>query len=142
MTSKNIIKDGKKVIDLEIQGIKKLYKSINSNFEKAVKKLSKVKGRVIITGVGKSGHIAAKISSSMSSTGTPSQSVSPTDLGHGDLGIVTKNDVIIIISKSGNSEELTKIIDFAKKNSVTFIGISQKNNNQVIGQILFYQNNK
>ena len=125
MTNKNIIKDGKKVIDIEIQGIKKLYKSIDNNFEKAVKKLSKIKGRVIITGVGKSGHIAAKISSSMSSTGTPSQSVSPTDLSHGDLGIITKNDALIVISNSGNSSELTKIIDFAKKNSVTLIGISQ-----------------
>ena len=125
MTSKNIIKDGKKVIDIEIQGIKKLYKSIDNNFEKAVKKLSKVKGRVIITGVGKSGHIAAKISSSMSSTGTPSQNVSPTDLSHGDLGIITRNDALIVISNSGNSSELNKIIDFAKKNSITFIGISQ-----------------
>tara|TARA_B100000686_G_C16783518_1_gene973591 strand:- start:2215 stop:3180 length:966 start_codon:yes stop_codon:yes gene_type:complete len=125
MKNKNIIKDGKKVLDIEIQGIKKLYKSIDSNFEKAVKKLSKVKGRVIITGVGKSGHIAAKISSSMSSTGTPSQSVSPTDLSHGDLGIIRKNDALIVISNSGNSSELTKIIDFAKKHSITFIGISQ-----------------
>ncbi len=125
MTNKNIIKDGKKVIDIEIQGIKKLYKTIDNNFEKAVKKLSKIKGRVIITGVGKSGHIAAKISSSMSSTGTPSQSVSPTDLSHGDLGIITKNDALIVISNSGNSSELNKIINFAKKNSITFIGISQ-----------------
>ena len=60
MTNKNIIKDGKKVIDIEIQGIKKLYKTIDNNFEKAVKKLSKINGRVIITGVGKSGHIAAR----------------------------------------------------------------------------------
>ena len=77
MKNKNIIKDGKRVIDIEIQGIEKLYKSIDDNFAKAVKKLSKVKGRVIITGVGKSGHIAAKLSSSMSSTGTPSQYVIP-----------------------------------------------------------------
>ncbi len=125
MAKKNIISDGKKVIDVEIQGIKKLNKSIDNNFENAVKKLSKVKGRVIITGVGKSGHIAAKMSSTMSSTGTPSQNVSPTDLSHGDLGIVTKNDILIIISNSGNSLELTKIIDFAKKNSIAFIGISQ-----------------
>ena len=61
MTNKNIIKDAKKVIDIEIQGIKKLYKTIDNNFEKAVKQLSKIKGRVIITGVGKSGHNAAKI---------------------------------------------------------------------------------
>ena len=71
MTKKNIIRDGKKVIDTEIQGIKKLYRSIDNNFEKAVKKISKAKGRVIITGVGKSGHIAAKISSTMSSTEKP-----------------------------------------------------------------------
>ena len=125
MKNKNIIKDGKKVLDIEIQGIRKLYKSIDNNFEKAVKKLSRVKGRVIVTGVGKSGHIAAKISSTMSSTGTPSQYVSPTDLGHGDLGIIKKNDVMIIISNSGDSTELTKILDFTKKNSITLIGISQ-----------------
>ena len=132
MTKRNIIRDGKKVIDTEIQGIKKLYQSIDINFEKAVKKISKTKGRVIITGVGKSGHIAAKISSTMSSTGTPSQSVSPTDLSHGDLGIISKNDILIVISNSGNSSELTKIIDFAKKNLITVIGISQNTKGKLI----------
>ena len=132
MKNKNIIKDGKRVIDIEIQGIKKLYKSIDDNFEKAVKKLSKVKGRVIITGVGKSGHIAAKLSSSMSSTGTPSQSVNPTDLSHGDFGIITRNDALIVISNSGNSSELTKILDFVKKNSVPLIGISQNVNGKLL----------
>ncbi len=132
MTEKNIINDGKKVVDIEIQGIRKLHKSIDNNFKKAVKKLSKIKGRAIITGVGKSGHIAAKISSTMSSTGTPSQSVSPTDLSHGDLGIITKNDLLILISNSGNSLELNKIIDFAKKNSITIIGISQNPKGKLI----------
>ena len=132
MKNKNIIKDGKRVIDIEIQGIKKLYKSIDDNFEKAVKKLSKVKGRVIITGVGKSGHIAAKLSSSMSSTGTPSQYVNPTDLSHGDFGIITRNDALIVISNSGNSSELTKVLDFVKNNSVPLIGISQNVNSKLL----------
>ena len=132
MKNKNIIKDGKRVIDIEIQGIEKLYKSIDNNFEKAVKKLSKVKGRVIITGVGKSGHIAAKLSSSMSSTGTPSQCVNPTDLSHGDFGIITRNDALIVISNSGNSSELTKVLDFVKNNSVPLIGISQNVNSKLL----------
>ena len=77
MTKNKIINDGKEVINTEIQGIKKLNKIIDKNFDKAVRALAKVKGRVIITGVGKSGHIASKISSTMSSTGTPSQYCSP-----------------------------------------------------------------
>ena len=115
---------GKSVIETEISGAKKLFKSINSDFAKAINKLSKIKGKVIITGVGKSGHIASKISSTMSSTGTLSQYCSPTDMSHGDLGIITKNDAIIIISNSGKSEEFRALLDFAKKNKVFVIGIT------------------
>ncbi len=124
MVKNKIIIDGRLVIDTELAGIKKLYKTIDNNFNKAVIALSKIKGRVIITGVGKSGHIASKISSTMSSTGTPSQYCSPTDMSHGDLGIMSKKDALIIISNSGNSSELDNIIKFAKKNSVKIIGIS------------------
>ena len=115
---------GKSVIETEISGAKKLFKSINSDFAKAINKLSKIKGKVIITGVGKSGHIASKISSTMSSTGTLSQYCSPTDMSHGDLGIITKNDAIIIISNSGKSEEFRALLEFAKKNKVFVIGIT------------------
>ncbi len=115
---------GKSVIETEISGAKKLFKSINSDFERAVSKLSKIKGKVIITGVGKSGHIASKISSTMSSTGTPSQYCSPTDMSHGDLGIITRRDALIIISNSGKSEEFKSLLDFAKKNSIFIIGIT------------------
>ncbi len=115
---------GKSVIETEISGANKLFKSINTDFVKAVKKLSKIKGKVIITGVGKSGHIASKISSTMSSTGTPSQYCSPTDMSHGDLGIITKRDALIIISNSGKSEEFRSLLEFAKKNKVLVIGIT------------------
>ena len=115
---------GKSVIETEISGAKKLFKAINSDFANAINKLSKIKGKVIITGVGKSGHIASKISSTMSSTGTLSQYCSPTDMSHGDLGIITENDAIIIISNSGKSEEFRALLDFAKKNKVFVIGIT------------------
>ena len=124
MSTNKIISYGKAVIETEIFGAKKLYKTINSDFAKVIDKLSKIKGKVIITGVGKSGHIASKISSTMSSTGTLSQYCSPTDMSHGDLGIISKNDAIIIISNSGKSEEFKSLLDFAKKNKVFVIGIT------------------
>jgi arabinose-5-phosphate isomerase len=124
MNTNKIKSYGKSVIETEISGAKKLFKSINSDFAKAISKLSKIKGKVIITGVGKSGHIASKISSTMSSTGTISQYCSPTDMSHGDLGIITKNDAIIIISNSGKSEEIRDLLDFANKNKVFVIGIT------------------
>ncbi len=124
MSTNKIKSYGKSVIETEISGAKKLFKSINSDFAKAISRLSKIKGRVIITGVGKSGHIASKISSTMSSTGTPSQFCSPTDMSHGDLGIITKSDALIIISNSGKSEEFKSLLDFSKKNSIFTIGIT------------------
>jgi len=131
MKNRSTIKDGKLVIDTELVGIKKLYKSIDNDFDKAVKLLSKVKGRVVITGVGKSGHIASKISSTMSSTGTPSQYCSPTDMSHGDLGIISKKDALIIISNSGNSNELSNLLKFTTKNSVSVIGITANSKSEL-----------
>ncbi len=132
MTKNKIISDGKEVISTELQGIKKLNKIIDKNFDKAVRALAKVKGRVIITGVGKSGHIASKISSTMSSTGTPSQYCTPTDMSHGDLGIISKKDALIIISNSGNSNELVNLLNFAKKYSISIIGISSNSESDLI----------
>ena len=132
MKNSSIINDGKEVIRTELKGIKKLSKMIDKNFDKAIKTLSKVKGRVIVTGVGKSGHIASKISSTMSSTGTPSQYCSPTDMSHGDLGAVSKKDALIILSNSGNSNELTNLLNFAKKNSISVIGISSNSESDLI----------
>ena len=121
---KNIINSAKKVLDVEIAGITKLHKSIDKEFASAIKKLSKIKGKVIVTGVGKSLIIASKISSTMSSTGTPSQCVDPTSMAHGDLGIVKKNDAIIFISNSGSSSELNEVIKYASENSICTIAIT------------------
>lgn len=132
MEKKFIINTAQKAISTEIKGIKKLLNILNDDFSKIIIKLSKIKGRVIFTGIGKSAHIAQKISSTMSSTGTPSQFYHSTELSHGDLGGVLRNDLIIIISNSGNSKELTGVLNFCKKSKVSTIGISSNKNSKLI----------
>ena len=102
---------GKEVIELQIKALKKLKNSIDSSFKNAVKVISKCKSKVIICGVGKSGKIASKISATLSSVGTPSFTISASDCSHGDLGRITKQDILILISHSGNTEELKNIIN-------------------------------
>tara|TARA_B100000767_G_C19706745_1_gene510873 strand:+ start:155 stop:1120 length:966 start_codon:yes stop_codon:yes gene_type:complete len=118
----------KNVIDLEIKALRNLKKSITSSFGKAVNALVKCQSKVILCGVGKSGLIAAKISATLSSVGTPSFFLSANDCSHGDLGSISKKDVLILISYSGNSEELKNIIKYANRNKVILIGIVSKKN--------------
>ena len=113
--SNDVKEIGKNVIELQIRALKKLKHSINDTFDKAVRAIGKCKSKIIICGVGKSGIIASKISATLSSIGTPSFSISASDCSHGDLGRITKNDIIILISNSGNTSELTNIIEYAKK---------------------------
>ena len=117
------IEIGKNVIDLQIKALKKLKFSIESSFDKAVNIISKCKSKVIICGVGKSGIIASKISATLSSVGTPSFSISANDCSHGDLGRITKKDILILISYSGNTSELKNVIKYAKANKIIIIGI-------------------
>ena len=116
------------VIDLEIKALKNLKKSINNSFNEAVDAIAKCQSKVILCGVGKSGLIASKISATLSSVGTPSFSVSANDCSHGDLGSISKKDLLILISYSGNSEELKNIIKYANRNKITIIGIVSKKN--------------
>ena len=132
MDKKLIIKSALEAIKNEVSGIKKLPTIIDNNFSKIIVKLSKVKGKIIFTGIGKSAHIAQKISSTMSSTGTPSQFYHSTEMSHGDLGAISKNDLVIILSNSGNSVELNGIIGFCKKNNISNIGISSNKNSSLI----------
>ena len=121
-----IFTDAKNVVDLKIAALKKLKKNINSSFIKAVKKVAECQSKVIIVGVGKSGLIASKIASTLSSVGTPSFSISANDCSHGDLGSITKKDILILISNSGNSIELKNIIEFANRYKITIISIVSK----------------
>ena len=128
MKKKDYKEIAKNVIDLEIKALKKLKSSINNSFNNAVDAITKCQSKVILCGVGKSGLIGAKISATLSSVGTPSFSISANDCSHGDLGSISKKDVLILISYSGNSEELKNIIKYANRNKVTVIGIVSKKN--------------
>ena len=118
----------KEVIDLEIKSLKKLKYKINSSFNLAVKTIANCQSKIIICGVGKSGLIASKIASTMSSVGTPAFSISANDCSHGDMGSITKKDILILISNSGASEELKNIIQFANRYKIKLIGIVSKKN--------------
>ena len=128
MSYKNIAKN---VINLEIKALQKLKKSLNKNFDKAVTAIVNCQSKVILCGVGKSGIIASKISATLSSIGTPSFSLSANDCSHGDLGSITKKDILILISYSGNSIELRNIINYANRNKILLIGITSKKNSDL-----------
>ena len=121
---------GKNVIDLEIKALKKLKNSLSKSFNDTVQAIIKCKSKVVICGVGKSGIIASKISATLSSVGTPSFSISVNDCSHGDLGRITNQDILILISYSGKTDELKNVIKYAKSNKILLIGIvSNKNSN-------------
>jgi len=128
MKSKDCKKIAKNVIDLEIQALKKLKLSINNSFNDAVNAIVKCSSKIILCGVGKSGLIASKISATFSSTGSPSFTISASDCSHGDLGSISKKDVLILISYSGSSIELKNIIQYANRNKIILIGIVSKKN--------------
>jgi len=128
MKKKDYKKIAKNVIDLEIKALKKLKNSINNSFNEAVEAITKCQSKVILCGVGKSGLIAAKISATLSSVGTPSFFLSANDCSHGDLGSISKKDVLILISYSGSTEELKNIIKYANRNKITLIGLMSNKN--------------
>ena len=128
MVKENYKKIAKNVIDLEIQALKKLKTSINNSFNDAVNAIAKCQSKIILCGVGKSGLIASKIAATLSSVGSPAFSLSASDCSHGDLGSISKKDVLILISYSGSTEELKNIIKYANRNRITLIGIMSKKN--------------
>ena len=125
---KNYKAIAKNVINLEIKALKKLKSSINNSFNDAVDAITKCQSKVILCGVGKSGLIASKIAATLSSIGTPSFSLSANDCSHGDLGSISKKDILILISYSGSSIELKNIIKYANRYKILLIGIVSKKN--------------
>ena len=123
---KSFIKTAKDVINLEISGLMKLKKVLNNSFNEAVKEIAKCQSKVILCGVGKSGLIANKIAATFSSVGTPAFFLSASNSSHGDLGSITKKDILILISYSGETNELKNIIQYANRNKILLIGIVSK----------------
>ena len=116
------------VIELEINALRKLKKSISNSFDQAVDAIVKCQSKVILCGVGKSFLIASKISSTLSSVGSPSFALPANECAHGDLGSISKKDVLILISNSGETQELKPVIQYANRNKITLIAIVSKKN--------------
>lgn len=128
MTATSINELAKEVFDIEANSILRLKNNIGDNFDKAIELLYSCKGRVIITGMGKSGLIGKKIAATLSSTGTPSYFLHPAESTHGDSGIITRDDVIIAISNSGETQELLNLLPLIKRFGVPMIGMTGKLN--------------
>ena len=126
MKSKKFIKIAKEVINLEINALIKLKNSFDNSFNLAVNQILKCQSKIILCGVGKSGLIANKIAATLSSVGTPAFYLSASDSSHGDLGSISKKDILILISNSGETNELKNVIQFAKRNKILLIGIVSK----------------
>lgn len=124
MTERQIIKRGKDVIRIESEQISRLLTSINNEFVKAAQCIYECTGRVVLTGMGKSGLIARKIVATLNSTGTPAIYLHPADAFHGDLGMVRKEDVVILISKSGETEDLLHLIPLLKRLGIKLISMT------------------
>jgi arabinose-5-phosphate isomerase len=130
-TEKDVIEIGKRVIRIEANAVAELEDRIDENFAEVVDLILRLTGRVVITGVGKSGIIARKIVATMNSTGTPALYLHPADAVHGDLGVVRKEDVVICISKSGNTVEVLRLIPIFKRIGVPVISMVGNLNSQL-----------
>ena len=128
MQSKDILKIAKEVFISEETALKDSAKILGENFVKAVTLVSKSGGRLVVVGIGKSGHIGRKISATLASTGTPSFFVHPTEALHGDLGMITASDIVLALSFSGETEELSKILTPLKKEKVKIIALTGHKN--------------
>ncbi len=126
MNNKKFINNAKNVIDLEIKALRQLKQNINKSFGNAVIKIAKCQSKVILCGMGKSGLIASKIAATLASVGTPSFSLAASEASHGDLGMISKNDILILLSYSGKTNELKNIIKYANRNKIFLIGIMSK----------------
>ena len=124
MNNSKSVEISSQVIDIQIDAINKLKKSINKDFDEIIAHLSKIKGRIIVTGIGKSAIIGMKISSTLNSTGSPSIFMHGSDALHGDLGTITKDDTLIYLSKSGNNSDTIELINNLNKRKIDVIAIT------------------
>lgn len=131
MTKKDIINTGKQVLQLEAKAVESLAFRLDDNFAQAVELLSRTKSRVIVTGMGKSGLVGRKIASTLSSCGTPALYIHPAEAGHGDLGMIIKDDILMAISYSGETREICHLLDFTKRIGIKLIGITGNKNSKL-----------
>jgi len=130
-SKKEIILKGREAVKIQLEGVRNLQKSLNEDFYKAVELVLALKGKLILSGIGKSGHIANKIASTFTSTGIVSLFLHPVEASHGDLGIIEKKDILILISNSGEASEINDVINYCKKNGVKIICITSNKNSSL-----------
>lgn len=133
----NVIDIAKEVFAIEAQTVRDLSDKLDANFSQSIELILQTKGRLVVSGMGKSGHIGAKIAATLASTGTPSFFMHPAEALHGDLGMLTQNDVLLAISNSGESEEILKIIPAVKKRGIKLIAMSGNLNSTLAKQADF-----
>ncbi len=121
---KKIIKSGRQTLQIEIEAMQELYESIGENFANVVQVIAQSKGRLVVTGIGKSANVATKIVATLNSTGTPAIFMHASDAIHGDLGIIQKEDIVLMLSKSGNTPEIKVLIPLIKNFGNKIIGIT------------------
>lgn len=131
------IEEAKRVLDIEAQSILEVKAKLNEQFEQAVQMIQACKGKVIVSGIGKSGHIARKLAGTFSSTGTPSFFLHLAESSHGDLGVIGADDVILIISFGGNSDELKDLISYTQRKAIPYIAMTG-NSNSLLSQSAKY----
>ena len=125
-TGSRDLDSARRVLRLEAEGIGALAESLGDAFIAALDLLHDVKGRAIVTGMGKSGHVARKIAATMASTGTPAQYVHPGEASHGDLGMITPADVVLALSNSGETSELRDLLEYTRRNAIPLIAITSR----------------
>ena len=130
--SQNFIEIGKRVVRSEARALDELENEIGESFSNAIELILNVNGRVILSGMGKSGHIARKITATLTSTGTPANFLHPAEASHGDLGMITNADVLVLLSNSGETPELANIISYSKRFKVPLIGIASNLNSSLL----------
>ena len=123
MSNDIFIQAGRRVVNIEMQAVAALLDRIGNEFAQACELLMACSGRIVVSGIGKSGHVANKIAATMASTGSPAFFVHPAEASHGDMGMITRNDVFIALSNSGNTAEITTLLPMIKRLSVPLISI-------------------
>lgn len=131
MRKKEILQIGREVLKIEANAVENLTARLDENFARAVELLSKIKSRIIVTGMGKSGLVGRKIAATLASCGTPSIFIHPAEAGHGDLGMILKDDVILAVSYSGETKEIVDLLGFIKRIGVKLISITGNKNSKI-----------
>lgn len=124
--SHDAVSSARRTLLAEASGLENLASSLGASFVDAVERMESIEGRVIVTGMGKSGHVGRKMAATLASTGTPSQFVHPAEASHGDLGMITRKDMIIAISNSGNTPELASVITYSRRYDIPIIAITSR----------------